>query len=354
MLIFPTVKNDGEVKIPAEAYFFSEEELKRMPMLKHGRYRITSDGLHQVRYRRDGYDKQFTAKDLKTVKEKFRQWVKEENARTVKTPTLKRAEKFADFIMTYFENVKKYNVSTETYKSQLSVAQRHIFPALGAYTLRELTPLRCQALLNKLLDEGKGRTAENVKTLLKEVLRYAIGENLIIQNPMQYVKIPRHVMQNGSALTLEEVHAFLSKLENSYYCKVFRLFLYTGIRRGELKSATFDGDFLTVANGKCRKGERQKYRKIPIAPELRPYVPLSEREISAYEKAMTRAFKLLCPEHHLYDLRHTFTTRCMECGISKHLVDVWTGHVNRSDMTTAVYTHFSVEFQLKEIEKLHF
>lgn len=39
---------------------------------------------------------------------------------------------------------------------------------------------------------------------------------------------------------------------------------------------------------------------------------------------------------------------------SKALVDVWTGHSDNRDMTASVYTHFSEDFQLREIEKLHF
>ena len=49
-------KLNSELKTRAEASFYSEEEIKRMPRLKDGRFRITRDGLWQVRYRRDGYD----------------------------------------------------------------------------------------------------------------------------------------------------------------------------------------------------------------------------------------------------------------------------------------------------------
>lgn len=67
------------MKTRAEAPFYSEEEIKRMPKLKDGRFRKTRDGLWQVRYRRDGFDKQFTSKNLSTVKDAFREWVRSVN-----------------------------------------------------------------------------------------------------------------------------------------------------------------------------------------------------------------------------------------------------------------------------------
>lgn len=352
-ILAPGIDNGSEIKTLFEAPFYSQEEIKKMPRLKDGRFRKTVDGYYQVRYRRDGYDKQFTSKNLQTVKTEFREWVKSVNGEK-QTVTPKKKQLFVEFAESYFTHVKRPNVGAETYDMQYGYMKRHILPRLGECAVREITPMKCQSLLNALLLEGKGRTAELVQTLLKEMLRAAVGEKLLSENPMQYVKIPKHQKQNGRALSSEELKKFITAVQTSYYRKQFMLFLYTGIRRNELHSATFDENFITVANGKCRKGERQTYRKIPIAPGLRQYLPLSQKELAANNKVLSRAFKRICPDHHLYDLRHTFTTRTLESGIQKAVVDLWTGHVNRSDMTTSVYTHFSDEFQLTEIKKLDF
>ena len=357
-LIFPVEYvrrqfNDSETDTRSKAAFFTPKEVKEMPKLKDGKHRITKDGLHQIRYRREGYDKQFTAKDLKTVKEMFREWIKSlDTGKKAIAP--KRSQNFEDFSARYFENVKRINVSESTYTSQLNCLKRHVFPALGKTPVKNITPLLCQALLNEILDKGKGRTAEQIKTLLSELFRNAVGERLIPSNPMQYVKIPKHLKTHGRALSPQEIEKFIADCEKSYYRKQFMLFLYTGIRRNELHSATFDDNFVTVACGKCRKGERQQYRKIPIAPNLRKYLPLGEKELASCNKVLSREFKKLCQDHHLHDLRHTFTTRAQESGIAKSVVDVWTGHVNRSDMTSAVYTSFSDAFLLEEIKKLDY
>ncbi len=351
-LQFP-MKTDSEMKARADATFYSEEEIKRMPKLKDGHFRKTRDGLWQVRYCRDGFNIQFTSKNKKVVVDKFREWARSVNDGG-KERLPQKTQLFGDFAERYFTEVKRVNVEEITYSTQHRCFELHILPQFGQLPLRQITPMKCQQLLNGLLDEGKGRTAESVKFLLGEIFRAAIGEKLITSNPMEYVKIPRHIRTNGSSLSLSEVAAFVSKAKGSPYYRQFMVYLYTGIRRDELHSLQVEGDFISVICGKCRKGQKKRRRKIPIPPDLRPLLPLSEKEINVKNDVLTGNFKKLCPAHHLYDLRHTFTTRALESGISKTLVDVWTGHKDARDMTATVYTHFTDDFQLREIEKLDY
>lgn len=346
-------EKEGSKVTGVEALIFSQEEINKMLKLKDGRARITPDGLYQIRYRRDGYNKQFTSKDPKIAKELFREWVKSVNDER-KAVLPKKTQCFTDFARRYFETVKRQNVSAMTYETMMRTLQLHILPTLGDFPFRRITPMKCQELLNGLLDEGKGRTAESVKFLLSEIFRAAVGEGLLSSNPMQYVKIPRHIRENGSALSLDEIRAFIKACASSPYRKQFMLLLYTGIRRNELHGAIFNEDFIEVENGKRRTGQRKTTRRIPIAPGLKAFLPLNEEELAVQNDVLTGNFKKLCPAHHLYDLRHTFTTRALESGIAKELVDVWTAHADKRDMTASVYTHFSAEFQLKEIEKLDF
>ena len=68
---------------------------------------------------------------------------------------------------------------------------------------------------------------------------------------------------------------------------------------------------------------------------------------------LTNAFKEICPGHHLHDLRHTFITRCQECGIAREIISLWAGHSTDKTITTTVYTHLeqNVELQLQEIAR---
>lgn len=69
---------------------------------------------------------------------------------------------------------------------------------------------------------------------------------------------------------------------------------------------------------------------------------------------LSRAFKDLCPSHHLHELRHTFITRAQECGVPREVVSVWAGHAADNTQTSIVYTHFSDEFMLSEGKKVDY
>ncbi len=324
-----------------------------MPRLKDGKYRKTRDGLHQIRYRRDGYNVQFTSKDKKTAEARFKEWAKSVNGeKRAQLPA--KTSNFAEFAESFFKNVKRVNVDEGTYKGQYRTYQLHIEPKIGKMRIKQIGVMQCQELLAGLIDRGHGRTCETVRWILNEIFNAAIGEKLITDNPMRFVKVPKHIRRKGKCLTKEEVAYFIEACRSSRYQKCFMIFLYTGIRRNELYSAKFDENFMTVENGKKRKSQPRTWRKIPIAPALREFVPLRPEDLPKSNDTLSKAFQKLLPNNTLKDLRHTFSTRAQECKISKELVDVWTAHIDNKDMTSAVYTHFSEEYQLEEIKKLHY
>ena len=49
---------------------FTQKEIKEMPFLKDLKYRKLKNGIHQFRYRRDGYNVSFNSKNLEIAKEK--------------------------------------------------------------------------------------------------------------------------------------------------------------------------------------------------------------------------------------------------------------------------------------------
>lgn len=131
------------------------------------------------------------------------------------------------------------------------------------------------------------------------------------------------------------------------------------MRRGELRSARIENGFIFVKTGKRKLAQLEVEKKIPITPMLERY--LSKASNKAFKEAthsnvemLTRHFKELCPEHHLHELRHTFITRCQECGIYREVVSVWAGHAADNTTTSNVYTHFSDEFMLKEGQKVDY
>lgn len=227
--------------------------------------------------------------------------------------------------------------------------------------LREIGQFDIMEYLNGLAKIGKARAARKRYQILKSLFEYAVVDDFIRHSPMAKVRIPVYEGETGEALTrqeeLELVEKCLSGGTRSGAAYIF--LLYTGIRRSELATVEIiDGVWIKVVTAKQRAGRKEKVRLIPICPRLRRLLPNLEKEIgelkNLYPNRLTRTFKAWFPAHHLHELRHTFITRAQECGISRELVSLWAGHKADNTMTTNVYTHFSKEFQLQEIEKFDY
>lgn len=97
------------------------------------------------------------------------------------------------------------------------------------------------------------------------------------------------------------------------------------------------------------KGQRKQNTKARKARKQGKYCQAPEGVIFPKEQT-SKAFKKLCPNHHLHGLRHTFITRCVESGVNVTVCQQIVGH-STADMTLNVYTHVMDEFKRKELQK---
>lgn len=254
--------------------------------------------------------------------------------------------------------LKHAEIKDSSYKFYAQLFRATILPILGEREISNIKQSDCQQLINSYFEQAKYRTALKIFQTLNAVFNFALGEELIDKSPMRLLKPPKYEEQNGIALTLEEERNFLRFLADSNCIPEVKnallILLYTGIRRSELASIRIENGFISVINAKTRKGFQEKRRLIPITPMLTPY--LSDFDITQLNvirpDALTQAFKRLMPSHHLHELRHTFITRCQECGVAREIVSVWAGHAADNTQTSNVYTHFSREFMLNEAQKV--
>lgn len=329
---------------------------------------ITGAVVAHIRQNRDSYEirvqihgKRITAsgKKLNIAKIRFLQKLKEYDRMTElvqsNIPSVTFREYSEKWLAARDPNIKPR--THEDYITQLN----DLNAAFGKKDLRDIGQFEIMEYLNGLVKIGKARAARKRYQILKSLFEYAVVDDLIRHSPMVKIKIPVYEGETGEALTkaeeLELVEKCLSGETRSDAAYIF--LLYTGIRRSELATAEIvDGVWVKVVTAKQRVGRREKVRLIPICPRLRRLLPNLEKEIgelkNLYPNRLTRTFKAWFPAHHLHELRHTFITRAQECGISRELVSLWAGHKADNTMTTNVYTHFSKEFQLQEIEKFDY
>ena len=177
---------------------------------------------------------------------------------------------------------------------------------------------------------------------------------------MAKIKVAYYEQKHGVPVTRDEEAAFIRELKNSptVNAQAYAFILYTGLRRSELASAVVDDKWVTVTTAKQRKGKSEKIRRIPISPMLKNVMPLIDvaQIVKVTPGVLTKHVKDFFPNHHLHDLRHTFITRCQECGIQREIVSLWAGHAADSSITSTVYTHLEQysDNQIAEMQKFSY
>lgn len=317
------------------------------------------NGVFEVRYRAHGYNVAASARDFDKLKPKFIAALRDSAPRKLLAPDFKNKSgiTFKPVAERWLE-LKRPTIKQPTYNYYVQLFGANIFPVLSERELASIKQSDVQKIINEYLAQEKYRTALKIFQTLQAVFEFACGEEIIERSPMRLLKPPKYEEQNGVAFTLDEEREFIRLLDGSKCApdikNALMLILYTGIRRSELASARIEGDFISVLNSKTRKGFKEKRRYIPITPMLAQRLPAIdfEKARTVRPNALTQAVKRLMPAHHLHELRHTFITRCQECGVPREVVSVWAGHAADNTQTSNVYTRFSPEFMKKQAQKV--
>lgn len=305
---------------------------------------------YELRYRRDGYNIYVSSNDLDIAKQKFIKRVHEVelcgDLKALSVPTT-----FDGFTKYYFENFYKRKVTAETLRIGLNQYKNHLMPHFGNIALKRITPKLCQDLIDRLISEGKCKTADDIHSLLNMVFKAAVKHNLIHNNPLDMVFHTKHKRKHGIALTKDEEKLLLSATAGTPQQLMFAIALYTGMRPNEYKTARLEGDIIIAINSKQKNGKID-YKRIPITPMLKPYlIGITEIRFCSL-RVLRNRFNNLFPKHKLYDLRTTFYTRSKECHIADVAIKEFMGHSQGGLAET--YTDLSDEFLIIEGSKLDY
>ena len=319
------------------------------------RYRMIKN-TYQVRFRRDGYNIELCAKDLNTLRTRFLMAM--EKAIPHKKPTTPLLKDFINEWLT----IKKTTVKESTLKSYIDLINAHILPIFGDKHLDEITRTDIQTYLSELINAGKYRTAEKLKVQLNAIFEVAVAD-YGIKSPMTKVEITKHETKKGNSISLTEektVVDYCIAHKEQPVSSAILILLYTGMRVGELKTATLHDNYIECETEKVRKGKAREFRKIPISPMLKRVLQYID-----FEKAKTmkrdyinRSFQKILAGRHTHELRYTFITRAKECGCNLELVMLWDGHKFDKDVKSSAvdrgYTTYSEGYYFKEIEKIDY
>lgn len=261
---------------------------------------------------------------------------------------------FHDFATYYFENVKKRLTVQQTYEGDLNRYKNHIYPKLKNYPLKHVTPEVCQEIIDSLTAAGKGKTSDEVFSLLNGIFKYAVARGIIRLNPMETVVHFPHECEHGRALTKAEEKRLFDETQGTEYQTMFAIALYTGMRPYEYDTASLHGNFIVAQNCKRKNAKQGKieWKRIPICPMLAPFLEGIDHIDMYGAETMRYKFKRLFPDHTLKDLRTTFYTRCETYHVSDKARDRFVGH--SSGKLHDSYSDLPDEYLIEEAQKLKY
>jgi hypothetical protein len=137
---------------------------------------------------------------------------------------------------TYFRDwASRIDRKPATLATYRRLVEQRIGPACGSTLLADLSPDLLQTFYEHWLTSGLSATYVQ---LIHQVINKALGDaerhGLITKNPARSVEAPRKAVLDMQTWTADEVSRFLRQVTADRLFAMWRLFLTTGMRRGEV------------------------------------------------------------------------------------------------------------------------
>lgn len=290
---------------------------------------------------------------------------------------------YKNLVLDWLKNQKIY-LKYSTFTNYCNISHNQIIPNLGNYEVDQLNnDILQEFILNRLKEgrcDGKGGISQKYAQDIIAVLKLTLGKEVEIQLPYSP---PKEV----EIFEKSDQVALINSLQSNICHKNFGILLtiHTGLRIGELcalrwSDINFDAQLLHINKTMIRTytkedgsklnitapKTRSSIRTIPLNKWIMQYAVLlrgndNEYIITGKEKHIepnkyrlyyNRQLKDLdLPHRKFHSLRHTFATRCIECGCDYKSLSELLGHSNVS-ITMNLYVHPQLELKRKCVELL--
>lgn len=290
---------------------------------------------------------------------------------------------YKDYLKIWLKDQKTYK-KYSTYSNYCNIVHNQIVPNIGEIETDQLNDDILQEFVLNQLDHGRcdgagGISQKYVKDIIA-VLKLSLKKEISIQLPYCPPK-EVEIFDKSDQITL--INHLQSEITNKNFGIL--LTIHTGLRIGELCALKWsdinfdiqtlhvnktmirtytkeDGSKLHITSPKTRSS----LRSIPLNKWIMQYAVLlrgqdedyvisgkaKSCEPNKYRLYYNRTLENLnLPHHKFHALRHTFATRCIECGCDYKSLSQILGHSNVS-ITMNLYVHPQMELKRKCVEML--
>ncbi len=274
---------------------------------------------------------------------------------------------------------------------------KQIYPALGAIRLAELTSADIDRWMAGMTAEGYApKTVAKPFRLLKQALKWAVGQDLLTKNACDFCKPPKRAKTPVNALSREDRSRMLALAREAIGQPLglaIELALTTGMRRGEVCALRWsdlnDDGSITVSHA-LGNGEGGFYLKEPKTGSSARTIPLTKSTFARLQAWRRGALQRACefgyglgdafilgtqePDSRPYnptmlgkdfaafckmngfsctfhDLRHTFATMMIGNGCDVRTVASYLGHASVS-MTLDIYADVDPDAKAAAVSKV--
>jgi len=283
-----------------------------------------------------------------------------------------------EYLDRWFDTAVKPRVRQKTCQDYEGILRRYIRPGLGDRVLVSMRPMDIQTTYQGMIERGLSpRTVRYTHAVLRSALRQALQWRLLLDNPVDGVKIPQQLRGEMRSLTVEQAQAFLKAALGTPHGPVLAVALTSGMRPSEylaLKWQDLDWSRQTVSvvrsvrrlDGRwCFSVTKRSRSRRPI--RLQSWIVALLRDLQAKASSqdlypethdlvfrtksgqpinadyLAKQFRSILdlagvPRMRLYDLRHSAATIALAAGVSPKVVSEQLGHASAA-FTLDTYAH---------------
>lgn len=214
--------------------------------------------------------------------------------------------------------------------------------------------------LQQIFDDYAGASKSslnNIKIVMQFVFEWAMKNDVIQKNYVEYVEIASKEVKNHKPFTHAEFDDLMSVKKPSMVEELAMMYIFTGVRPNELlelktEDVHIGEQYFHIKKSKTKSG----IRIVPIADKVLPIFKkfyakstdmFLEIDYPKYKSAFSEAFGAHTP----HDTRSTFISFLTEKDVPQIIIQKIVGHSNGT-VTGDVYTQLSLQPLLDAVNKL--